>query len=161
MTREEAIKILENEKACVNRANKNDYCNRDCYNCELVKTDTEILNALDMAIQAIEQTKWISVSEKLPENNDNVLAWNGRCSMVAWYDAADDDWYSLDDRFVSRRPIKYWVPLPQEPKESEGEWKSSQLWKCEQCEKLIPYNANFCHECADELIEHSEKVFGR
>ena len=55
MTREEAIAILENEKKCVNRANKNDYCNRDCYNCELVKTDTEILNALDMAIKELEQ----------------------------------------------------------------------------------------------------------
>ena len=55
MTREEAIAIIENEKKCVNRANKNDYCNRDCYNCELVKTDTEILTALDMAIKALEQ----------------------------------------------------------------------------------------------------------
>lgn len=58
MTREErdnAITILENEKKCVNRANKNDYCNRDCYNCELVKTDTEILTALDMAIKALQE----------------------------------------------------------------------------------------------------------
>ena len=55
MTREEAIAIIENEKECVNRANKNEYCNRDCYNCELVKTDTEILTALDMAIKALEQ----------------------------------------------------------------------------------------------------------
>lgn len=53
MTIEEAIAIIENEKECVNRANKNDYCNRDCYNCELVKTDTEILMALNMAIQAL------------------------------------------------------------------------------------------------------------
>jgi len=51
MTREEAIAIIENEKECVNRD-----CNRDCYNCELVKTDTEILTALDMAIKALEQS---------------------------------------------------------------------------------------------------------
>ena len=55
MTREEAIAIIENEKKCVNRANKNDYCNRDCYNCELVKTDIEILTALDMAIRSLSQ----------------------------------------------------------------------------------------------------------
>ena len=55
MTREEAIAIIENEKKCVNRANKNSYCNRDCYNCELVKTDIEILTALDMAINALER----------------------------------------------------------------------------------------------------------
>jgi len=64
MTREEAIAILENEKECVNRANKNDYCNRDCYNCELVKTDTEILTALDMAISALSENKGDSISRQ-------------------------------------------------------------------------------------------------
>lgn len=52
MTKEQAIVIIENEKECVKRANN---CNRDCYNCELVKTDIEILTALDMAIKALEQ----------------------------------------------------------------------------------------------------------
>lgn len=61
MTREEAIAILKNEKECVNRANKNDYCNRDCYNCELVKTDTEILTALDMAISALKDIEKIQI----------------------------------------------------------------------------------------------------
>jgi len=55
MTIDEAIAIIENEKKCVNRANKNDYCNRDSYNCELIKTDIEILTALDMAINALER----------------------------------------------------------------------------------------------------------
>ena len=63
MNREEAIEIIKNEKECVNRANKNDYCNRDCYNCELVKTDKEIIEALDMGIEALENQKtghWIN-----------------------------------------------------------------------------------------------------
>ena len=66
MTREEAIAILENEKECVNRANKNDYCNRDCYNCELVKTDAEILTALEMAISALSENKgkWVLRNER-------------------------------------------------------------------------------------------------
>lgn len=25
-------------------------------------------------------------------------------------------------------------------------------WKCERCGKLIPYMADFCHECADEIL---------
>ena len=78
MTREEAIAIIENEKECVNRANKNDYCNRDCYNCELVKTDTEILTALDMAIKALENEQrmfrtmqnLVNENEKLHEQLD-------------------------------------------------------------------------------------------
>lgn len=72
MTREEAIVILENEKKCVNRASKNDYCNRDCYNCELVKTDTEILNALDMAIRSLEQE---SILDKIRAEIDRQEKW--------------------------------------------------------------------------------------
>ena len=52
MTREQAIAIIKNEAECVNRA---DMCPRDCYNCDLVKPDTEILEAFDMAIQALEK----------------------------------------------------------------------------------------------------------
>jgi len=80
MTLEEAIAIIENEKKCVNRANKNDYCNRDCYNCELVKTDIEILTALDMAINALErEQKFLDAGYK----NDRVeFMIGGRKFMV-------------------------------------------------------------------------------
>ena len=78
MTIDEAIAILENEKKCVNRANKNDYCNRDCYNCELVKTDTEILNALDMAIKALEQEPktghWIVLKDEYGDVHEAVCS---------------------------------------------------------------------------------------
>lgn len=52
MTRVEAIKILENEKECVKRA---EYCNRQCGKCELVKEDKIILKTFDIAIEALEQ----------------------------------------------------------------------------------------------------------
>ena len=51
MTREEAVKIIKNEKECVNRAN----CDRDCANCDLVMDDAVINEAYDMAIKALEQ----------------------------------------------------------------------------------------------------------
>ena len=121
MTNEEAIKILENEKACVNRANKNDYCNRDCYNCELVKTDTEILNALDMAIQAIEQTKWISVSEKLPGSDEDVLLTNGIGMYIGWIDPTDGAWRVDSESEYFMRDIIAWMPLPIQCQPKEGE----------------------------------------
>lgn len=37
--------------------------------------------------------------------------------------------------------------------------KPSWLWKCERCGKLIPYMADFCHECADELLGEPPKPF--
>ena len=46
-----------------------------------------------------------------------------------------------------------------ELKESEIEGKPSWWWKCERCGKLIPYMADFCHECADELLGEPPKPF--
>lgn len=43
--------------------------------------------------------------------------------------------------------------------ESESEGKPSFWWKCERCGKLIPYMADFCHECAYELLGEPPKPF--
>ena len=50
MTREEAIKVLENERACV----LNDTCQRaECANCALVMETEDVLSALDLALTAL------------------------------------------------------------------------------------------------------------
>ena len=50
MTREEAIKVLENERACV----LNDACQRaECANCALVMETEDVLSALDLALSAL------------------------------------------------------------------------------------------------------------
>lgn len=66
---------------------------------------------------AEEQTRWISCKDRLPENDDDVLVWDGLNNMVAWY--MDGEWRSLDECFKSSCPIKYWMPLPNEPKDGE------------------------------------------
>lgn len=50
---EQAIKVIEIEKACVERAVKN--CNRDCGNCDLVMSDKDIIESYNMAISALEK----------------------------------------------------------------------------------------------------------
>lgn len=37
--------------------------------------------------------------------------------------------------------------------------KDKWLWKCERCGKLIPYMADFCYECANELLGEPPKPF--
>ena len=54
LTREEALEILRIEKACVVR-NEHNACDRDCYNCDLVRPTEKILETYDMAIAAIEK----------------------------------------------------------------------------------------------------------
>lgn len=46
----EIIAIIENEMECVKR---NNICDRDYANCELVKMDTEILTAYKKAIEIL------------------------------------------------------------------------------------------------------------
>ena len=50
MNNKDAIKIIENEMACVERGN---HCNRNCAKCDLVMEDTTIINAYNKAIHAL------------------------------------------------------------------------------------------------------------
>lgn len=78
------------------------------------------LEALDMAISALRKQgdkdtnvliKWISVQEKLPENNDKVLAFtlSGKYA-VARYDQRRRCWIAAGNLTVT-----HWMPLPDVP----------------------------------------------
>lgn len=43
---------------------------------------------------------------------------------------------------------------PQFQKSYIGCW-----YKCKRCGKLIPFMADFCHECADEILKDPPKPF--
>ena len=49
-----AIGIIKNEKACVERNIKHK-CDRDCFHCDLLKPDDDILQAYDEAIKSLEE----------------------------------------------------------------------------------------------------------
>ena len=52
MNAKHAIKVILNERECVNRADKNQ-CNRDCANCDLVMNSDKIKEAYTMSIEAL------------------------------------------------------------------------------------------------------------
>lgn len=83
----------------------------------------------EMAIKALEQTKWISVSERLPEDGRPVLiyAWNVH-HVVARYASfrTEDDykkcWVTADawnGNTEIKNEVIAWMPLPKPYKESE------------------------------------------
>ena len=73
--------------------------------------------ALDKAIETIEQTTWIPVSERLPEDSELVLfstktdrVFEGRF----FADDTDRQWYSFrDETFAWNNVVTAWMPLPE------------------------------------------------
>ena len=82
----------------------------------------EVVGALDMANKALEQTRWIPVSEGFPKHKDILVMDEGEDVFVAWYESEGlhEGWHSTDNKFDYYTPIIAWMPLPQSYKaESE------------------------------------------
>ena len=101
MTPEEAIRIIKEE----------------CYVSNLLDIDKTIFinTALDMAVEALKQTRWIPVSERLPENG--YWLWSAKGGKV------QNDFY-WDGHWEYAEKYGYeviaWMPLP-EPYKAESE----------------------------------------
>ena len=74
----------------------------------------------------LEQPRWISVSERLPEDHERVLICNDDGKMMTAERAENDWWHyycAYDcDRwdFSEQGYIVAWMPLPAPPKEGEA-----------------------------------------
>jgi hypothetical protein len=101
MTKERAIKILADAEKFFESIDAG----------ELFSLDEEI-EAFEMAIKALEQTRWISVSDRLPGKPDYYLVTLGDESSpdrdvdISAYFGNDWDWRPIDE-------ILAWMPLPE------------------------------------------------
>lgn len=136
MTPQEAKKMLKAKLECLkNETSGINYdCNmRLCDGCSLNYEQGnmgEQKEALDHAIKALEQTKWIPVSERLPEERNYYLITveiDGMNGCKPYYEI-QTSWYSdkqfvveyKGDGLIARRRVIAWMPLP-EPYKAESE----------------------------------------
>jgi glycerophosphoryl diester phosphodiesterase len=86
------------------------------------------LDALAMAISALEKTKWISVKDRVPDNKEHdwvlaqVVEDNGfmHIPRVMEYRQAKNDWFEETYGWLSEHnglfSVTHWMPLPNPPK---------------------------------------------
>ena len=75
-------------------------------------------DAIDTAIAALreqEQSKWISVKERLPRNGEMVLCNTKSYFEVLQFDGRANDWCGIT-RCYPLSYVTHWMPLPQPPK---------------------------------------------
>lgn len=75
-------------------------------------TDEQHYEAKQMGIEAIEQTRWIPVSERLPEDGTWNLFTDGNMVSVERYKADAMDHFYPNGRWFSLNEAIAWMPLP-------------------------------------------------
>ena len=105
MTRAEAIKMLERLKNGINFE---------------VTDSQKKMDALNMAIQALEQTRWIPVTERLPEDRRTVLVtacWHETYQVMEASYFGDGLWWCVPFNNTGKHEQKLnpkaWMPLPE------------------------------------------------
>lgn len=83
----------------------------------------EVNEACRMGMEALERTRWIPCSERLPEDLQDVLIWDNRDETSFTGHYAECDGWTVDGYDVDRFPfdITHWMPMPEPPEEGGTE----------------------------------------
>lgn len=120
MTNEQAKKMLKAKLECLKRETSGIDCNDKCDECELLYAQGamgEQKEALDIAIKALEQTRWIPVSERLPEEYIHVLCQFCMGGMGECY-LAHGVFHVVGGLVMTCNEVIAWMELPEPYKES-------------------------------------------
>ena len=60
--------------------------------------------------------EWISVKDRLPKHEENVLLCFGKFMGVGYYDEVDQSFYDAEDDYRFVDDVTHWMPLPSPPK---------------------------------------------
>lgn len=80
-----------------------------------------ISEALDMAIQSLEQTEWISISDRLPEVHQDVLLSLRSLEVVVGFKAATEPYFYCQGDYIEPHNVLAWMPFFIKPYKAESE----------------------------------------
>lgn len=89
----------------------------------------EVNEACRMGMEALERTKWIPCSERLPDSQWDVLVIaSGKVGNIRLENSVEIGNFSLDDGWIlemwpewENPTVTHWMPMPEPPKEGEAE----------------------------------------
>lgn len=117
-----------------------------CAKCHLAKDNKELIEAYGYVIKALEQKRWIPVSEKLPENDGDYLLFgkvvedDTQDTFIGTYDACAEkfgyweNYYDkntlgfLDSELIEYNKVVAWMHLP-EPYTNNVKGSEDEEWK--------------------------------
>ena len=109
MTREEAIKWIQEEKASFERA-------PDLNGCPMTECWQKAIEVYEMAISAIRQQEskpqWISVKDRMPEPKEKAICLNRHGDMMI---GTYTEWGWMFPCYYEKPT--HWTPLPEPPEE--------------------------------------------
>ena len=70
------------------------------------------------ALELLKAREWISVKDRLPEHGKNVLTLDSMGNYFIGSFTPDTGW---NEQECEWNPVKWWMPLPEPPKEGESE----------------------------------------
>ncbi len=185
MTNEEAIKMLQTEKACVERQERKQNCNRFCESCDLCMPIEDVIEGYNYAIRALknEQSENVgmcqqNVGEMSEKQTDGDLisrqAVLDNIKTRLWQTALNNDEYitsyakACED--IADNRIDTWVnEVPSA--EKTAEWKTAK-WKpldkektqyymfgyiCSICGAPAKSPTKYCPNCGAKMKESEEK----
>ena len=114
----ELIELLRYTEVNGDRDPQN-YVTNLCGSCYLCEQAADALERLEKQVP-----KWIPVTERLPENREDVLVvafWHERWNVQwGWYAPNGKVWH-IGLMEETDYPVSYWMPLPQLPQPPKGE----------------------------------------